>query len=239
MLGFSPLGFAVLGAAGTVFENVPPGDTPEPPYGAGLLVTYTQLQEAIRGWLHRNDLAQQIPLFIALAEAKLNRIAQVRAMEKVVVLVLEAGAQSVALPAGFISPIAAWLERETPAEKLSARTPESLPIDSVAGTPAFWSIDGGRLLVDCPVAERQRIILRYRGGFALSAANPTNSLLLKHPDLYLYGALLQSAPHIRDVDSMPLWQTMYQQAVQEVNRSESRARAAAPLRTELAAMLGC
>jgi hypothetical protein len=35
------------------------------------------------------------------------------------------------------------------------------------------------------------------------------------------------------------WQAFYDRTVSEINKTESRARAAAPLRTELASLLGC
>lgn len=229
----SKYGEATVTIAALVVEPEPE----EPPYGTGLLNSYEELQAAIKCWLHRSDLATKIPLFILLAEAKINRIAQVQAMEKEAVLLLQPGAQLIALPASFITPITAWIDGTDPGQELGQRTPESLPITAARGTPAYWAIDGTRLKVDCPVATQRRITLRYRGGFALTDLSPSNSLLLKYPDLYLYGALLESAPYIRDFESRALWQENYNQAVREVNRTESRARAGVPLRTELSALL--
>lgn len=230
--------FAMQGTA-IVPDPDPPDTDPEieePQYGVGLLSTYSQLQEQIKNWLHRKDLVARIPLFIALAEAKINRMAHVQAMQKEAVLVLEPGARSVALPASFMSPIAAWLEGDAPRMELTPRTPEDMPVTTQRGTPAYWCIDGADLAVQCPVDVRRRVTLRYRGGFALSPTSPSNLLLTKYPDLYLYGALLQAAQYIRDQESMNLWMVLYKQAELEVNRNESRARAMAPLRTELAGL---
>jgi hypothetical protein len=198
---------------------------------------YTELKAAVTGWLHR-DLAAQIPDFITLAETRINRIAQVRMMENEVPLILAAGARTIALPAGFMTPLAVWLD-SAHRDPLSAATPEELPVTTGAGCPQYWTVDGTNLAFERPADVQRTVTLRYRGGFKLSDAAPTNALLAKYPDIYLYGTLLQAAPWLRDNDSIPLWQEMYSRAVSEINATESRARAAAPLRTELAAVLGC
>lgn len=199
---------------------------------------YTELKAAVTGWLHRADVVAQVPDFIALAETRINRIAQVRAMENEVQLILAAGARTIALPTGFMTPLAVWLG-PTHRDPLFPATPEELPITDAAGCPQYWTIDGLMLAFERPADVQRTVTLRYRGGFKLSDAAPTNALLTKYPDIYLYGTLLESAPWLRDADSIQLWQVMYERAVKEINATESRARAAAPLRTELAAVLGC
>lgn len=197
---------------------------------------YAELKAATAGWLHR-DLAAQIPDFIVLAETGINRIAQVRSMENEVALTLATGARSIALPTGFETPLAVWLGT-THRHPLAPATPEELPISGSAGCPTYWCVDGAAIAFDCPSDTARTVTLRYRGGFRLSDTAPTNALLTKHPDVYLYGTLLQAAPWIRDQAMLQTWQVFYDRAVKEVNATESRARAAAPLRTELAGLLG-
>ncbi len=207
------------------------------PNGEGLLTSYDDLVAAITGWLHRKDLAAKVPTFIALAEVRINRIAQIRAMELEAELFMEAGERRVALPDGYSSPLAVRLPGACRAD-LTAYVAEQLPQRTEPGEPCSWAIDGEYLAVDRPADIDRTLTLRYRGIFRLGPDAQTNAILRKYPDLYLYGALLESAPMIRDPDSINLWQAMYDRAVKEVNRNESRARAMAPLRTELACMLG-
>lgn len=207
------------------------------PNGEGLLTSYDDLVAAITGWLHRKDLQPRVPTFIALAEVRINRIAQIRAMELEAELFMEAGERRVALPDGYSSPLAVRLNGDCRTD-LTAYVAEQLPQRADPGEPCAWAIDGEYLAVDCPADVDRTLTLRYRGIFRLGPDAQTNAILRKYPDLYLYGALLESAPMIRDTDSINLWQAMYDRAVKEVNRNESRARAVAPLRTELACMLG-
>jgi hypothetical protein len=197
---------------------------------------YTELKAAVAGWLHR-DLAAQIPDFIALAETSINRIAQVRSMENEVPLALAANARTIALPTGFETPLAVWLGTSHQHE-LSPATPEELPVTGAAGRPTYWTVDGASLAFERPSDVDRTVTLRYRGGFKLSDTAPTNALLAKYPDIYLYGTLLQSAPWIRDQAMLQTWQVFYDRTVKEINATESRIRAAAPLRTELAGLLG-
>ena len=116
--------------------------------------------------------------------------------------------------------------------------PELLPVTTDPGRPLYWAIDGGSLAFERPSDTQRTVTLRYRGGFRLSEDAPTNALLTKYPDLYLYGALLQAQPFLKNMEMLALWQSMYARTVSDINKTESRSRAVAPLRTELAALLG-
>lgn len=50
-----------------------------------------------------------------------------------------------------------------------------------------------------------------------------NGLFLRYPDLYLYGALCESAPYYQHDDRLQLWESRFQRAVDEVNTERERA----------------
>ncbi len=58
----------------------------------------------------------------------------------------------------------------------------------------------------------------------LSTTVTTNPLLRRHPDLYLWGSLIQSAPFFQADDRMQMWQTLYTKAVRDVNVEIERAK---------------
>lgn len=199
---------------------------------------YAWLQAEVLEWLHRKDLASKVPKFITMAEARINRIVQARGMEIESTLTFAPGVGAVRLPAGFDTPIAAWLLTDTGRCDLSAVVPEQLSGTKQRGTPQHWAVSGSYLALDRPVDVARRVTLRYRGLLRLSEAAPNNSVLSKYPDLYLYGTLMEAAMFIRDPDSLSMWAPLFDTAVKEINRNESRARAIAPLRTELADLVG-
>jgi hypothetical protein len=52
----------------------------------------------------------------------------------------------------------------------------------------------------------------------------TNSVLLTYPAAYIYGALIQSAPFLRDDGRVKLWTDMFSAAVTSANVEHERAR---------------
>ena len=64
--------------------------------------TYSELQTAVANWLDRDDLTDRIPEFIALAEAKMNRVLRISLMENVsTALTMVSGTRDYSLPTGF------------------------------------------------------------------------------------------------------------------------------------------
>jgi len=55
----------------------------------------------------------------------------------------------------------------------------------------------------------------------LSTTDP-NWLLTTHPDIYLYGALVEGAPHLRDDERVVMWESLLQQRIEEMHGSVRR-----------------
>jgi hypothetical protein len=58
--------------------------------------------------------------------------------------------------------------------------------------------------------------------YSLSDSNTTNTILTNYPDLYLYGALAESAPFIMQDDRLKTWAGLYKEALKNANESSSR-----------------
>jgi hypothetical protein len=67
------------------------------------LSTYTELKTAIADWLDRGDLTANIPDFITLAEARVNRELRIRPQEVRSTMTTTAGNRYHALPGGYLS----------------------------------------------------------------------------------------------------------------------------------------
>jgi hypothetical protein len=199
---------------------------------------YEWLKTSIADWMHRGDLAPRIPDFIALAEARINRIGRVRTMTNEVALETSVGSRLIPLPINFIEPLAVYLEGSDPRQELGAVVPEVMTVSATPGPPQYWCIDGGSLAFERPADQVYKVTLRQIGNFRLSAVARTNAILENYPDVYLFGAQYQAAMYIRNFDLIALCKAQFDQAVKEMNLSESRSRATAPLRTEIAQLLG-
>ena len=73
--------------------------------------------------------------------------------------------------------------------------------------------------------------------FALSDAAPTNALLTDYPDAYLFAALCEAAPFLRDAELAGAYEARLDRALAEINGKEARGRAARTLSTDLAPLL--
>ena len=197
------------------------------------ITTYGELQAAAATWLVRADLAQRIPEFIALAEARLNRVLRARLAESDVALTATPGSRTVALPAGFAEPLALWITQG--AERLALRfvEPSLMPVTSLSGRPCAWAVDGASLAFDRPCDQAYALTLRMLAKFALSDAAPTNALLTDYPDAYLFATLCEAAPFLRDAELSATYEARLTRALAEINSKDARARAPRTLTTEL------
>lgn len=196
--------------------------------------TYATLQTTVIDWLHRDNLAAKVPDFIALAEAAINRKLNIAPKEVDVPLAMTPGSRYVTYPTSMSEPIALWDETSQPRSQMTPMLPETLPVNnSVSGRPKYWAIDGARLAFERPADSAYSLTFRYVQDTNLSNANPTNAVLTRAPDLYLYGALAQAAPYMRDDARIGFWKSEFARLLSEVHADASRAKAIAPLMTEV------
>ena len=201
------------------------------------LATYTDLQNSGANWWHRTDLSTVIPDWITMAESRINRILHLRVMEVETILPFNTiGQRTTPVPTGYIEPIGLWMQTTSAQsrQQLTFVEPQNMTEYVINGVPTCWTIDGYNVALDYPVVSASYIFtMRYLQSFGLSAANPTNWLLTNHPDLYLYGTLLESAPYIRDDDRITLWQNRFDMALSQIQQKEGWSKTLAPLQTDI------
>jgi hypothetical protein len=176
---------------------------------------YGTLKTAISSWLNRDDsvTVAVIPDFIRLATVRINRdLSGVR----------ERATQSISSEYTSFTPPIGGLESIS----LDGLGPiEITTMDRLdyiiganggnAGRPLFGtfipSTGGGGVLRVCPAPDATYtaniIYAPQYPAFTLDA--DTNDILDDHPDLYLYGALAESAPFLKDDERAALWEQKY------------------------------
>lgn len=176
--------------------------------------SYTSLKAEIADYLARGDLADKIPTFIRLAEAKFNRSLFVRQMEqRATALVLPDSDEPeyISLPADFQSMRRVRISSIAGKPRLDFRS--GVQADEyrqfhadVSGVPRYFTIFGDEIeLIPTPDAAYTIEMIYRKIVPALSDVNPSNWLLACAPDAYLYGALLESAPYIKDDERIAVW----------------------------------
>ena len=193
---------------------------------------YTQLKDAVASWLHRSDLTTQIPDFITLAESSINRKLALLLQETEANLVATPTSRVIALPTRFASPLGFWCTTDEPREELEYLLPTHLPVTTTQSSSEYYTINGSNLETENPADIAYTYLLRYFANFDI-AATDTNLLLTNYPDIYLYGALLESAPYLQDTTAFQIWQNRFEAGVREASRESNRTKARASLRTDL------
>ena len=186
-----------------------------------MIATYTDLQSAVAGWLHRTDLTARIQDFITLAEVQMNSDLDSRSMELTATLTTVAGTAMLALPADMVE-MRRLRTTTSPMRVLKYATPDELSSEyaygAALGTPISFTVVSGSLeLAPTPDAAYSLELVYRQRVPSLSATNATNWVLTQSPDVYLYGALVAAHPFTMDDGRLPVFQQLYKRAVDAVN----------------------
>lgn len=190
------------------------------------ITTYAELKTAVANWLNRSDLDSVIPDFIALAEAQFNRSIRHRKMVVRSDAVLDT--PYFAVPPDWLQTIRFQLNTN-PVTPLLFVTPEQALEESMVYStgqqPLFYTTVGQQFqVVPSPDTSYNAELLYYAKIPALSDSTATNWLLTESPDIYLYGALIQSAPYLKEDERINTWAGLYQRMVDDMMMADERAR---------------
>lgn len=190
------------------------------------LTTYTGLVASVGRWLNRPDLADDVPDFIRLAEARFRRELVMPDMETTIAVT---PASSVALPVDFDSVRALGITGRRAMDQLAPADYSALPVERfgapVTGEPDRFAIIAGQLLFWPPPDASYSVRMAYLAMLPpLGLAVESNWLLAKHPDAYLYATLLQAEFYGWNDDRLSLMKGALDEVLDEIKRSGARAR---------------
>lgn len=191
------------------------------------ITTYTELQASIADTLNRDDLSSVTPTFIALAEADIQRKVRHWRQEKRATAQIDT--QYSAIPADFLEAIRFYvtsgdtkpLELISQAELLDRKRRDL----NTSGSPSYYALTAGELEVyPVPDGTYDTELYYYARVPALSDSATTNWLLDYFPDVYLYGALVHSAPYLKDDARTQMWAALYQNAIDAINLESEKSK---------------
>lgn len=181
------------------------------------IIDYSSLQTAVAGYLHRDDLTANIPDFISLAEARLNRRLRIRAMEQ-----RASGASSaglIALPTGYREARSLHIAQGGTYRSIDYVTPERAGLYNDSGYTTAFTIVGSNIeLLPTPTQDVDYRLVYYKSLDALSGT--ANWLILNAPDIYLYATLLEATPFLKADARMGVWQTMLEAAITDLEAED-------------------
>lgn len=172
-------------------------------------MNYTQLRSLVTHWLLRtgdDSFGERLPEFIRLAEASLERRLRVPELERIATININAQSAIYPVPVDFQRQISMHFVSATPPASVApGRVINAMELHALqqqyrefpAGTPKAYAIWGNQILFG-PIPDGQyRLELVYYARLeALSETVPTNAVLQRYPDLYLYSTLVEALPTI-------------------------------------------
>jgi len=107
---------------------------------------------------------------------------------------------------------------------LTLQEADKLRASGATGKAYHYTIHASDLEFVPPLEEDTPIELTYYARIPeLTDDADTNWLLTDWPDIYLYGSLLQASPYLRDDDRVPMWQSIYEKAIEKARVQDDRA----------------
>lgn len=192
------------------------------------LNNYTNLKAAIASWLNREDLASQIPDFIALAEARFNRDLRLNAMLQRATI--SATSDNAVLPNDWLEHVSVTVVNDgTIYRPLTYVTNEEfnrLRHQNLTGSFRYYTIQEDNIAL-LPAMSSGTVSLEmfYYGKIpALSDSNTTNWLLTRAPDLYLYGALVAAEMYLANDERLPVWLANVEKIMDDLRMESERAK---------------
>lgn len=205
---------------------------------------YQGLCNKIADTLNRQDLTSVIPDFTVLATARIQRdMARIkhpyaisRAQASVVnnysplpidfLSVYQLADQDTSQALIYITPDQSMTVQAQGWNPDTAVVPVIGAYYTPTGNTTYFTIIGNRIrLVPPPgVASPTTLDLWYLTTLAaLNTTNTTNWALTRYPDLYLYAALVHTAPYLKSDERVALWDGMYQQILRDIEVEADRA----------------
>lgn len=184
------------------------------------ITNYTELKAACANYLHRAGLTDRITEFIAIGESQLNRKLRVKEMEANAAITPSTSVRYVALPAGYMELISFTDSFGDPLTAVSAEELEKLAYGIGATQPRYYRISS-RIDFEAVADQTYSFTMRYFKRLDIDT-DLTNSVLTNHPDCYLYAALMQSAPYIKDDARIMTWKSLMDDAISAANSQSAR-----------------
>ena len=186
--------------------------------------SYDNLKTNIADYLARNDLNDKIPMFVALAEKRLNRDLRLRQTLQQSTYTLDSGFQ-VPTPSDFLEMKDIHIDAN-PIINLNFKTVSQfyrLANVSGSGNPINYTlVSNNFVLAPRPTGSSVINMTYYKIPKILSDTNSSNEYLDVCPDLLLYASLVESAPFLMNDERLTTWEALYTRGLTSITKSDEQ-----------------
>ena len=187
--------------------------------------SYENLKTNIADYLARSDLTDKIPMFISLAEKRLNRDLRLRQTLQQSTYSMDSGF-TVPTPADFLEMQDLHLDAN-PIIPLTFQTVSQFYRrnggSNQQGVPVNYTLVADNfVLAPQPTGATTVNMTYYKIPAPMSDTVPSNEYLEVCPDLLLYASLAESAPFLMDDPRLATWDGMYQTGLASITKSDEQ-----------------
>ncbi len=181
------------------------------------IANYSDLQTSVANWLHRSDLTTIIPDLVLLGEVRLMRELRCKEMETALNVTISSGVATV--PTDYLDMKSAYIDG-TPVSKLDRATADLIydqyPLRSSNGKPKKIAREGSNFIFG-PFPDSNYTVKGIYFAKPTSIQTSANSTFLAHPDLYLWAALSEAAPYLKNDARLIVWEQKLSDGVAKAN----------------------
>lgn len=184
--------------------------------------TYAELKTAINNWSKRADLSTYIDDVILMGEKWIFRKARTRDMETALSVTIASGVA--AIPADYVELKYAYVDG-SPTQALQMRAASWIyleyPERSSSGKPKFIATEGSNFIFG-PYSDSTYTIKGIYYKRLTSVASSANALFTNNPDLYLFAALAELEPFLKNDKRVGLWMAKRDEILAQVNGEDTK-----------------
>jgi len=193
------------------------------------LDSYDNLKTALKNWLDvGSTLDDYLDDFIDVCEARMRREVRMRDMLTRTTLAISADDREVSYPSDFLdikglrirNPNTGDGKRYLRPEPVQVTYEQMNELSSNTADCQRYFVLGPDIEFERPADQAYTADILYYGDFdSLDGTNTSNEILAFAPDLYLWGSLSASAPHLQHDERLTTWENLYKQALDGLIRS--------------------
>lgn len=188
------------------------------------LASYADLKTAIANWTKRTDLTSYLDDIITIAEKRIERELQTHDMEADLDVTINGTAGTATIPADFLSLRDAYVDvtgKPALVQASSDQIRQSITLGNYRfGVPTKIAQSGSNFIF-WPTPQSDYVIkgTYYASPGTLSSAVYT--MFTNNPDLYLYAALAETAPFLKDDKRIAIWEAQYQKVKRQIMEDDA------------------
>lgn len=190
------------------------------------IVDYDSLLKEVLDWTHRDDLDTRFDVFLQMCEVEISsnpdESLKILSLDSIATTITSTTSRFLSLPAGMNLQRKLTITIDGYNCDVNYTSPGNLVTqDEISGIPVYFTISNNQIEFDKIPDEEYVVTINYQlQDSALSVDNPTNVILSRYPNIYLFGCLSAAFSYSMDDQQAGKYSNFFLQAIKDANERE-------------------